>query len=156
MYDEDEGFRRGPRRTVAPVNVGDEMDVTIEAVGEKGDGIAKKNGFVLFIPNTNKGDQVKIRVTKVLKRLGFADVVGAGSPAAPTDDAEDIVAEETDAPEEVSQEDSEDFGDEADETEDSEEPSEDSEDVEEPKKADGEDAEDSDEDSDEDSKENKE
>jgi len=31
-----------------PVEVGEELDVVIEAVGEKGDGIAKKNGFVLF------------------------------------------------------------------------------------------------------------
>ncbi|PIN78502.1 deoxyribonuclease, partial [Candidatus Woesearchaeota archaeon CG10_big_fil_rev_8_21_14_0_10_34_8] len=34
----------------APVQVGEELDVTIEAVGEKGDGVAKKNGFVLFVP----------------------------------------------------------------------------------------------------------
>jgi len=34
-----------------PVNVGDEIDVRIEAVGEKGDGVAKKDGFVLFVHN---------------------------------------------------------------------------------------------------------
>ena len=39
---QDRGFRQ------APVNVGDELDVKIEAVGEKGDGIAKKEGFVLL------------------------------------------------------------------------------------------------------------
>ena len=41
---------RGGQGGTAPVNVGDELDVKIEAVGEKGDGIAKKDGFVLFIP----------------------------------------------------------------------------------------------------------
>ena len=59
----------------SPVEVGEELDVEIEAVGEKGDGIAKKDGFVLFVPTTQKGDKVKIRVTKVLSRVGFAEVV---------------------------------------------------------------------------------
>lgn len=59
----------------APVNVGDEVDVKIEAVGEKGDGIAKVSGFVLFVPNTKEGQEVKIRVIKVLRNVGFAEVV---------------------------------------------------------------------------------
>jgi len=66
----------------APVNVGDELDVKIEAVGEKGDGIAKKEGFVLFVPNTKEGQEVRIRITKVLRKMGFAEVVGE-SEAAP-------------------------------------------------------------------------
>ncbi|MDP6294220.1 MAG: TRAM domain-containing protein, partial [Candidatus Woesearchaeota archaeon] len=49
-----------------PVSVGEEIDVTIEAVGEKGDGIAKKEGFVLFVPGVKEGDQVRIKITKVL------------------------------------------------------------------------------------------
>ncbi len=72
------GYGARPMMT-APVKVGEELDVTIEAVGEKGDGIAKKNGFVLFIPGVKEGQQVRIRVTKVLRKVGFAEVVGAGS-----------------------------------------------------------------------------
>ena len=60
---------------VAPVNVGDTFEVSIGAVGEKGDGIAKVKGFVLFVAKVKKGDYVKIRVTKVLKNVGFAEVV---------------------------------------------------------------------------------
>ncbi len=70
---------RGPRRDFArfaPVKVGDELNVKIEAVGEKGDGIAKKDGFVLFVPGAKQGDEVKIRVTRVLQKVGFAEVVG--------------------------------------------------------------------------------
>lgn len=59
----------------APVEIGEELDVKIEAVGEKGDGLAKKDGFVLFVPGTKQGDEVKIRVTKVLRKVGFAEVV---------------------------------------------------------------------------------
>ena len=70
------GFRP---RNFAPVKVGDELDVKIEAVGEKGDGIAKKDGFVLFVPNTKQGDEVKIKITRVLPKVGFAEVVGEKS-----------------------------------------------------------------------------
>ncbi len=64
-----------------PVSEGDEFDVTIEAVGEKGDGIARKQGFVLFVANTRRGDHVRIRVTKVLQKVGFAEKIGAAAPA---------------------------------------------------------------------------
>ena len=60
----------------APVRAGEEHEVSISAVGEKGDGIARVRGFVLFIPGVKKGDYVKIRITKVLKSVGFAEVVG--------------------------------------------------------------------------------
>ena len=117
------GRREFGSRNFAPVKVGDELSVKIEAVGEKGDGIAKKDGFVLFVPNTKQGDEVKIRVTRVLQKVGFAEVVGqgerseesseqdgqetyeepSGSEEESTDDAED---------EEYSGQDSEDFGEE--------------------------------------------
>ena len=59
----------------APVREGEEYEVWIESVGEKGDGIAKVKGFVLFIAKTKKGDYVKVRITKVLQNVGFAEVV---------------------------------------------------------------------------------
>ena len=61
----------------SPVKVGDELDVKVEAVGEKGDGLAKKDGFVLFIPGTKAGQEVRVKVTRVLKKVGFAEVVGS-------------------------------------------------------------------------------
>lgn len=76
------------------MKVGDEIEVTIEAVGEKGDGIAKKDGFVLFVPGVKQGQQVRIRVTKVLRKVGFAEVVGSGgAAAAPAEGAEGESAE---------------------------------------------------------------
>jgi predicted RNA-binding protein with TRAM domain len=66
----------GERREVSsPLNVGDTHDVKIEDVGREGDGIARVEGFVVFVPNTKKGDSVKIRITKVSRRVGFAEVV---------------------------------------------------------------------------------
>ena len=98
--------RQGFGRSFAPVEVGDELDVKIEAVGEKGDGIAKKDGFVLFVPNAKEGDEVKIRITRVLRKVGFAEVIGEGSSR----DAEDNISQEPEDSEQV--EDTEDFGEE--------------------------------------------
>jgi predicted RNA-binding protein with TRAM domain len=122
MYGSDRGYggpRRsfdGPRRSFAPVNVGDELDVKIEAVGEKGDGVAKVKGFVLFVPGVKTGDEVHIKVTRVLKKVGFAEVVGG--------------AQKSEQPAEESSEESydEESSEESSEEESTEEPAEDSED----------------------------
>ena len=122
-YRSDGGRRGGNFRggSFSPVKVGEELDVTIEAVGEKGDGIAKKNGFVLFIPGVKQGEQVKIKVTKVLKKVGFAEVVGKGEASGEAaaegssgeESFEEAPAEEsTEESFEESTEDSEDFGEE--------------------------------------------
>ena len=100
---------RPNRSFTAPVKVGDEIDVKIEAVGEKGDGIAKKDGFVIFVPNTKEGDEVKVKVTRVLRRVGFGEVVGEGSAPAEESEEESPAEEESEA-EESESEDSEDFG----------------------------------------------
>lgn len=98
------------RRRFAPVREGDELDVKIEAVGEKGDGIAKKQGFVLFVPKTKAGDEVRIRVTKVLKNAGFAEVIGAS--AAPVREESKPVKKEEEEFLPSTEKDSDSFGDE--------------------------------------------
>ena len=104
-------------RNFAPVKVGDELDVKIEAVGEKGDGIAKKDGFVLFVPGTKQGDEVRIKVTRVLQKVGFAEVVGEkASSESESEEAQEESYEEpseessSEQEEEYSGQDSENFG----------------------------------------------
>ncbi len=58
-----------------PVNVGEVREVRIVAMGSGGDGIAKVNGFVVFVPGTELNDVVRVRITKVLKKFAFAEVV---------------------------------------------------------------------------------
>ncbi|NQU97831.1 TRAM domain-containing protein [Candidatus Woesearchaeota archaeon] len=124
-----DGFRS--RRSFAPVKEGEELVVKIEAVGAKGDGIAKKEGFVLFVPNAKEGDEVKVKVSRVLRNVGFADIVGKGAAAPeeePAEESSEEVAEEQPAvegkkakekkkktkeePAEETPEDTEDFGEE--------------------------------------------
>ncbi len=100
-----------------PVDVGEELDVVIEAVGEKGDGIAKIKGFVLFIPNAKEGEKVRVKITKVLQKVGFADKIGAAlSEPVVEKRVVETVEEITEEPAQR-YEDTEDFGEESSEEE---------------------------------------
>ncbi len=99
----DRGFRK-----TAPLEEGQELEVTIEAVGEKGDGIAKSKGFVIFVPGVRQGDHVRVRVTKVLRNFSFGEVIGPaqeGSSRKTKQEAEQEEGQEDDMkPEAESQE----------------------------------------------------
>lgn len=60
-------------RLTAPVREGDEREVEIEDVGSEGDGIAKIEGFTLFVSGTEVGETATVRVTDVKPRYGFAE-----------------------------------------------------------------------------------
>lgn len=62
---------------------GKEYDVSIESVGGKGDGIAKIQGFIIFVSGVHVGDQVKVRITAVRRNFAIGEPVGAVEAAAP-------------------------------------------------------------------------
>jgi 23S rRNA (uridine2552-2'-O)-methyltransferase len=66
-------------RITTDLTAGDVLDVEVVDVGREGDGIAKPDGYTLFVPGTEPGDRVRVRVTDVKPRFGFAEVVDAGS-----------------------------------------------------------------------------
>jgi predicted RNA-binding protein with TRAM domain len=71
------GFRaeRG-RFPPKPVEVGKEYDVDIQEISRRGEGIARIQGLVVFVPNTKTGDHVKIRIKRVSRRFAEAEVAG--------------------------------------------------------------------------------
>lgn len=97
---EDRGFGQSHMRP--PVSEGEELELTIEAVGEKGDGIAKKQGFVIFVPNTSQGSRVKVKVTRVLRKVAFGEVLEQLGTA--EDAPEEAPEENSEAPEEAQDE----------------------------------------------------
>ncbi len=91
---------RFSNRPPVPVKEGDTYSVTIEGIGEKGDGIAKVQGFVIIVPKTQQGQQCQVRITAVRGKVAFGEVVGeASAPSADsaTEEAEGE-AEETQEP----------------------------------------------------------
>ncbi|MFC6784560.1 TRAM domain-containing protein [Halobaculum halobium] len=59
-----------------PVDRGDEVTVDIEGIGDQGDGIARVDrGYVIIVPDTEKGERVRIQITSVKQNVAFAEVV---------------------------------------------------------------------------------
>jgi len=60
-----------------PVEVDKEYEARIEDISRRGDGIAKIEGFIIFVPNTKQGDQVKFKITRVGNRFAIGELVPA-------------------------------------------------------------------------------
>ncbi|MCQ1535988.1 TRAM domain-containing protein [Methanosarcina sp. KYL-1] len=58
-----------------PIEEGEVYEVTIQDIARQGDGIARIEGFVIFVPGTKVGDEVRIKVERVLPKFAFASVV---------------------------------------------------------------------------------
>ncbi len=65
----------GFRPTPVPVEEGKVYEAKVEDIGREGDGLARIQNFVVFIPGTKIGDEVRIKITKVHRRMAFAEVV---------------------------------------------------------------------------------
>ena len=65
----------GLRPSNVPVEEGKVYEAKIEDIGREGDGLARIQNFVVFVPGTKVGDQVKIRITKVHRRMAFGEVI---------------------------------------------------------------------------------
>ena len=67
-------------RVAAPVQRGQELELTVESLAYGGNGVARLDGFVVFVRRGLPGDTVKARVTKILYRPTSS--AEAGSPGA--------------------------------------------------------------------------
>jgi len=68
-------YNRQRKNRRIPVVEGKEYEVTIEDMGRGGDGIARVEGFVIFVPNTTKGETLTVRITAVKDRFAFGERV---------------------------------------------------------------------------------
>ncbi len=60
-----------------PVEAGEIVELEIEDIGDRGDGIARiDSGFVVFVPNTTLGERVTVEITEARKTMAFAEVIG--------------------------------------------------------------------------------
>jgi predicted RNA-binding protein with TRAM domain len=68
--------RSGPK----PVETGKEYTVDITDIGRTGDGIARVQGFVIFVKKAKRGDKnIKIRINSVGDRFATAEVVASAN-----------------------------------------------------------------------------
>jgi len=66
----------GPRFNLKkPVELDKVYEAEIEDISRRGDGIAKIEGFIIFVPNTKQGEHVKFKITKVGNRFAIGELV---------------------------------------------------------------------------------
>lgn len=58
---------------INPVKEGDEITVLIDDIGSRGDGVARVGGFLIFVPKSNAGERVRVRISRVGKNFAVAD-----------------------------------------------------------------------------------
>ena len=86
--------RRNPSRRFAakPVEMGKEYDVDIQEMSRRGEGLARIQGLITFVPDTRPRDEVRIKITRISRRFAEGEVVG--------EVGETLEAEEEESPEE--------------------------------------------------------
>lgn len=61
--------------TNKPVQLGKEYTVQITETSYKGDGVARVQGFVIFVKDGKVGNDVKIKITSIGNRFAKADLI---------------------------------------------------------------------------------
>ena len=72
-YEGRRGHGKGFKR--CPVEMGKEYEVDITEMSRQGDGIARIQGFVIFVADAKTGDHVKIRITRIGPKTASAEIV---------------------------------------------------------------------------------
>lgn len=58
-----------------PVETGKEYEVQITEISRKGDGIARIQGFVVFVKNGQVGQSVRVKITQIGSTFATAEIV---------------------------------------------------------------------------------
>jgi predicted RNA-binding protein with TRAM domain len=64
---------KGTLFSAAPVRENQELEVMVDDIGSRGDGIAKIRGFLIFVPNSKIGERVKVRILSVGGKFAVAE-----------------------------------------------------------------------------------
>ena len=72
-YEGKRGHGKGFKRR--PIELGEELDVEITELSPKGEGIARNQGFVIYVAETKPGDCVKVKITRITDKAANAQVV---------------------------------------------------------------------------------
>jgi predicted RNA-binding protein with TRAM domain len=82
MVEEDFGTRREGgfrgREPPKPVKIGEEYEVDITETSQRGDGIARIEGLVVFVQSGKPGDHLRIRITRISRKFAEAEVIEKG------------------------------------------------------------------------------
>ncbi|MBI5047030.1 TRAM domain-containing protein [Candidatus Micrarchaeota archaeon] len=58
-----------------PVAIGETFELDIDGEGGQGDGIARKDGFIIFVKGARKGEKCKIKITEVKRTFATGEKI---------------------------------------------------------------------------------
>jgi predicted RNA-binding protein with TRAM domain len=64
-----------PFLTLAPVKENQELEVVIDDIGSRGDGISKIQGFLIFVSRSKIGERVRVKILSVREKFAVAERV---------------------------------------------------------------------------------
>ena len=65
---------RKAKAELPKVSVGNIIEVKIDAIGQKGDGIGRMEGFTIFVPGAQRGATVKVKIKTISGKLAFTEL----------------------------------------------------------------------------------
>ena len=66
-----------PIFTMKPVKENQELEVVIDDIGSRGDGIAKLQGFMIFVRGSKVGERVKVKILSVADKFAVAEKINS-------------------------------------------------------------------------------
>jgi predicted RNA-binding protein with TRAM domain len=72
-YEGRRGHGKGFKR--CPVKLGEKLEVEITELSPKGEGIAKNQGYVIYVADTKPGDRAKVKVVRITEKAAHATVI---------------------------------------------------------------------------------
>jgi predicted RNA-binding protein with TRAM domain len=72
-YEGKRGHGKGFKR--CPVALGEELEVEITELSPKGEGIARNQGFVIYVADAKPGEQVKVKITRITEKAANAQLI---------------------------------------------------------------------------------
>ena len=59
----------------APVKENEEVEVVIDDIGSRGDGVARTKSYLIFVPNSKIGERFRVRIVSVGEKFATAEKI---------------------------------------------------------------------------------
>ena len=56
-----------------PVKENQDMEVVIDDIGSRGDGVARIEGYLIFVPRSKIGERVRVKIRSVGEKFALAE-----------------------------------------------------------------------------------
>lgn len=72
-YEGKRGHGKGFKR--CPVELGEELEVEISELSPKGEGVARNQGFVIYVADAKPGERVRVKITRITAKAATAQAI---------------------------------------------------------------------------------